>query len=306
MNDTIISGVTASVLDGGEVSAAVFAAAAEHTNSSVKPRDELKAGVVCASDSAKPAVEICDVSFSYGDRRVLNNLSLRLPCGLLTGIVGPNGCGKSTLLRLVDGVLTPQAGKVLVEGDDVHELSAHERACRIALLPQIHRTPSMTVEALVSCGRYAHMGPFGSLGVHDREVVHEAMCAAHVDQLAHKPARTLSGGERQRAFIAMVLAQQAHMVLLDEPTTYLDPRAALDVMRLVRSLVHEQGMTGAVVIHDLPLALRFCDRLAVMDAGRIVAFGAPEDILAKDVLQRVFGVSIACANAAGEKIYTCY
>ena len=263
--------------------------------------------VMGAADAARvdAAVELRDVRFAYGEHVVLAGLSLALPAGCLTGIVGPNGCGKSTLLRVIDGVLEPAAGEVLVEGDALDSLSARERAERIALLPQIHRTPSMTVEALVSCGRYAHMGLFGGLTELDRQIVAESMRVAGVEHLAHKDARALSGGERQRAFIAMVLAQRARTVLLDEPTTYLDPRAALDVMGLARGLVHEQGMTGAVVIHDLPLALRFCDRIAVMDGGRIVAVGTPAEILDQGVLEQVFGVMIARMELNGEVVYSC-
>lgn len=263
--------------------------------------------VMGAADAARvdAAVELRDVRFAYGEHAVLDGLSLALPAGCLTGIVGPNGCGKSTLLRVIDGVLEPAAGEALVEGDALDSLSARERAERIALLPQIHRTPSMTVEALVSCGRYAHMGLFGGLTEQDRQIVADSMRVAGVEHLAHKAARTLSGGERQRAFIAMVLAQRARTVLLDEPTTYLDPRAALDVMRQARGLVHEQGMTGAVVIHDLPLALRFCDRIAVMDSGRIVAVGTPAEILDQGVLEQVFGVMIARMELNGEVVYSC-
>lgn len=263
--------------------------------------------VMGAADAARvdAAVELRDVRFAYGEHAVLDGLSLALPAGCLTGIVGPNGCGKSTLLRVIDGVLEPAAGEALVEGDALDSLSARERAERIALLPQIHRTPSMTVEALVSCGRYAHMGLFGGLTDQDRLIVAESMRVAGVEHLAHKAARALSGGERQRAFIAMVLAQRARTVLLDEPTTYLDPRAALDVIGLARGLVHEQGMTGAVVIHDLPLALRFCDRIAVMDGGRIVAVGTPAEILDQGVLEQVFGVMIARMELNGEVVYSC-
>lgn len=263
--------------------------------------------VMGAADAARvdAAVELRDVRFAYGEHVVLAGLSLALPAGCLTGIVGPNGCGKSTLLRVIDGVLEPAAGEALVEGDALDSLSARERAERIALLPQIHRTPSMTVEALVSCGRYAHMGLFGGLTEQDRLIVAESMRVAGVEHLAHKAARTLSGGERQRAFIAMVLAQRARTVLLDEPTTYLDPRAALDVMGLARGLVHAQGMTGAVVIHDLPLALRFCDRIAVMDGGRIVAVGTPAKILDQGVFEQVFGVTIARMELNGEVVYSC-
>ena len=263
--------------------------------------------VMGAADAARvdAAVELRGVRFAYGEHAVLDGLSLALPAGCLTGIVGPNGCGKSTLLRVIDGLLEPAAGEALVEGDALDGLSARERAERIALLPQIHRTPSMTVEALVSCGRYAHMGLFGGLTEQDRQIVAESMRVAGVEHLAHKAARTLSGGERQRAFIAMVLAQRARTVLLDEPTTYLDPRAALDVMGLARGLVHEQGMTGAVVIHDLPLALRVCDRIAVMDGGRIVAVGTPAEILDQGVLEQVFGVTIARMELNGEVVYSC-
>ena len=263
--------------------------------------------VMGAADAARvdAAVELRGVRFAYGEHAVLDGLSLALPAGCLTGIVGPNGCGKSTLLRVIDGVLGAAAGEVLVEGDALGSLPARERAERIALLPQIHRTPSMTVEALVSCGRYAHMGLFGGLTDQDRLIVAESMRVAGVEHLAHKAARALSGGERQRAFIAMVLAQRARTVLLDEPTTYLDPRAALDVMGLARGLVHEQGMTGAVVIHDLPLALRFCDRIAVMDSGRIVAVGTPAEILDQGVLEQVFGVMIARMELNGEVVYVC-
>lgn len=263
--------------------------------------------VMGTADAARvdAAVELRGVRFAYGEHAVLDGLSLALPAGCLTGIVGPNGCGKSTLLRVIDGVLEPAAGEALVEGDALDSLSARERAERIALLPQIHRTPSMTVEALVSCGRYAHMGLFGGLTEQDRQIVAESMRVAGVEHLAHKAARTLSGGERQRAFIAMVLAQRARTVLLDEPTTYLDPRAALDVMGLARGLVHEQGMTGAVVIHDLPLALRFCDRIAVMDGGCIVAVGTPAEILDQGVLEQVFGVMIAWMELNGEVVYVC-
>lgn len=263
------------------------------------------AGVAADAARVDAAVELRGVRFAYGEHAVLDGLSLALPAGCLTGIVGPNGCGKSTLLRVIDGVLGAAAGEVLVEGDALGDLSARERAERIALLPQIHRTPSMTVEALVSCGRYAHMGLFGGLTDQDRLIVAESMRVAGVEHLARKAARTLSGGERQRAFIAMVLAQRARTVLLDEPTTYLDPRAALDVMRLARGLVYERGMTGVVVIHDLPLALRFCDRIAVMDGGRIVAVGTPAEILDQGVLEQVFGVMIARMELNGEVVYGC-
>lgn len=263
-------------------------------------------GPAAVPKPGRPALELRDVTFSYGERAVLDGLSLEVPAGSLTGIVGPNGCGKSTLLKLVDGLLAPAAGEVLVAGDPVAGLAAHERARRVAMLPQVHRTPSMTVEALVMCGRYAHMGTFGRADDRDRAAVARAMRATGVEGLAHKPARALSGGERQRAFIAMALAQEADTLLLDEPTTYLDPRAALDVMDLAAELVRGQGKTVAVVIHDLSLALRFCDRIAVIEDGRVAAVGSPAEILVQGVLERVFGISVAVTQTSAGPVYTCY
>ncbi len=251
-------------------------------------------------------IELCDVSFAYGTRPVIGNLSLAIPAGKITGIVGPNGCGKSTLLKLIDGLLAPASGEVLVEGEPVASLSARERARRVALLPQVHRTPSMTVEALVMCGRYAHMGAFGRPSANDRAIVAEAMHTAGIEHMAARPARALSGGERQSAFIAMSLAQQAHALLLDEPTTYLDVRAAHDTMALLRRLNEERGLTAVMVLHDLDLALRTCDRIAIMDAGRVRTVDTPAGVLATGELERVFGVRIMQVETPNGPAYTCF
>lgn len=254
-------------------------------------------------------IELRDVSFSYaeqGGKPLIQGLSFSIPSGKVVGIVGPNGCGKSTMLKLADGLLTPQVGEVLVEDVPVTRLSARERARRMALLPQVHRTPSMTVEALVMCGRYAHMGAFGRATTKDHAIVAEAMREVGIEHMATRPARALSGGERQSAFIAMALAQQANTLLLDEPTTYLDVRAAHDVMTLVKRLNAERGLTVVMVLHDLDLALRTCDVLAVMDEGRIVSEGSPRAVLAAGVLERVFSVRIIQAETPTGSAYVCY
>ena len=256
-----------------------------------------------------PALELRDISFSYaerGERPLIRDLSLSIPRGRVIGIVGPNGCGKSTLLKIIDGLLTPSAGEALVGGDPVAQLSARERARRVALLPQVHRTPSMSVEALVMCGRYAHMGAFGRAGAEDRAIVAEAMRATGIEDMAARSARALSGGERQSAFIAMALAQQADALLLDEPTTYLDVRAAHETMALVRRLNAERGLTVAMVLHDLDLALRSCDSIAVMDEGRIAAEGSPAEILATGELERVFGVRLMQVETPAGPAFSCY
>ncbi len=242
---------------------------------------------------AVPALEFRDLSFSYTGAPLIQGLSLVIPAGGVFGIVGPNGCGKSTLLKIADGLLAPASGEVLVEGNSVAELSAGERARRVALLPQVHRTPSMSVESLVMCGRYAHMGAFGRPSAEDRAIVADALRSVHLEHMAARSARALSGGERQRAFIAMALAQRARTLLLDEPTTYLDVRAAHDAMALVKSLAAERGLTVVMVLHDLDLALRTCDRMAVMSAGRIANVGTPTELLECGALERAFDIRIA-------------
>ena len=263
-----------------------------------------------------------------GGNPVIDHLTWDVATGCVTGLVGLNGCGKSTLLRLADGLVAPTAGEVLVRppGAAPHvpapasgvgavmgvaeaaarapvpavpaelvplaSMSSAQRARSVALLMQIHRTPSMTVEDLVMCGRYTHMGAFGRASAQDRRIVADALQEVGVADLAHKPARNLSGGQRQRAFIAMALAQQAQLLLLDEPVTFLDPRAARDVMALVRRLVDERCLTVLAVLHDVDLALRTCDDVAVMQSGRIVDFGPVPEVLARGALERVLDVRI--------------
>lgn len=264
--------------------------------------------------AAAPALEFRGVSFSYGApvgvelerRAVIDGFSLSIPAGGITGIVGPNGCGKSTLLKLADGLLRPQVGRVLVSGRDVAAMSSCERARAIALLPQVHRTPSMTVRDLVMCGRYARMGVFGRAGAADTAAVDEALRALDLVDLARKPARSLSGGERQRAFLAMVLAQGADTLLLDEPTTYLDVAAAHETMALARRLNRERGITAVVVIHDIDLALRSCDHIVVMGSGSVRAEGAPRDPEVLAAIGEAFGASVLPVDTALGRAYAVF
>ena len=257
------------------------------------------------SDGA-PALEFCGVACSYGSQPIFDGLDLAVPGGEVLGILGPNGCGKSTLLGLADGLKAPARGRVLVGGATVAELSPRERARRVALLPQVHRTPSMRVRDLVACGRYAHMGPFGQLGPKDERAIDEAISLMGLGALAHRNARRLSGGERQRAFIAMALAQEAGVLLLDEPTTYLDVSAAHELMALVRHLVAERGTTVVAVLHDVDLALRFCDEVAVLGRERptrLLAQGSPRQIVAGPALPAALGVEAVPCQKDGACAY---
>ncbi len=247
-----------------------------------------------------------DISFGYGERKLFEGFSLAIPEGGITAVLGPNGCGKSTLLALTEGMLKPACGAVLLSGTDTLSLSAKERAGLLAMLPQVHRTPSMKVRDLVACGRYTHMGPFGQLEKADWDKVDEAISLMGLEGLRDRNARKLSGGERQRAFLAMTVAQGARTLLLDEPTTYLDVRAALDLMQLVRRLADEQGTTIVCVTHDVDLALRFSDGICVLGSARptqLLAEGTPEEIAGSSVLAASLGISAVRFAHAGEQAY---
>jgi iron complex transport system ATP-binding protein len=247
-----------------------------------------------------------DISFGYGERKLFEGFSLAIPEGGITAVLGPNGCGKSTLLSLAEGMLKPACGAVLLSGTDTLSLSAKERARLLAMLPQVHRTPSMKVRDLVACGRYVHMGPFGQLEKADWDKVDEAISLMGLEGLRDRNARKLSGGERQRVFLAMTVAQGARTLLLDEPTTYLDVRAALDLMQLVRRLADEQGTTIVCVTHDVDLALRFSDGICVLGSARptqLLAEGTPEEIAGSSVLAASLGISAVRFAHAGEQAY---
>ena len=254
-----------------------------------------------ADDARAAAIEVRDVSFSYGKEPFIEGLSAAFPHGAVTSVVGPNGCGKSTMIKLIDGLLRPQTGEVRIDGAATLSLKAKERARRVAVLAQASRPPAMTVEALVACGRYPYQARQGRLSREDREQVERALELASVARFRDCELRRLSGGERQRAFIAMTLAQDTDLIVLDEPTTYLDIRACHETMELVRRLNVEAGKTVVMVIHDLDLALRYSDRLLVMERGRASAAGTVEEVLETGAIERAFGVSIR-SHAAAEGI----
>lgn len=239
------------------------------------------------------AIRYENVSFSYKPGvPFMENLRAAIPAGAVTSIVGPNGCGKSTLVKLASGLLRPAAGRVEVAGRDTGALAPRERARLMAVLAQTSRTPPMTVEALVSCGRHPHMGWGGRMGADDRAAVEAAMERAGVAHFRNLDLCQLSGGERQRVHVARTLAQGADLIVLDEPTTYLDISACHDLMALVRDLNRREGKTVAMVIHDLDLALRYSDYLVVMQRGRVAAQGPTEAVLASGAVGDAFSMDI--------------
>lgn len=231
------------------------------------------------------------LGLGYGDRSVLDDLDVDIPDGRFTAIIGPNACGKSTLLKGMARILAPTAGTVVLDGASIHGLGTKEVARRVGLLPQTASAPeAITVRDLVGRGRYPHQKLLRQWGVADTAAVETAMQRANVADLAERTVDALSGGQRQRVWLALVLAQQTPILLLDEPTTFLDLAHQLDVLDLCSDL-REDGHTVVAVLHDLNQACRYADHLVCMSAGSVVAEGSPEQVLTATLVQDVWGVA---------------
>jgi iron complex transport system ATP-binding protein len=229
------------------------------------------------------------LSLAYDDRVVVRDLDLQLTDGSFTAIVGPNGCGKSTLLRALGRLLRPAAGQVLLDGRAIAHTPTREVARVLGLLPQTPVAPEgLTVGDLVARGRHPHQSWLRQWSRDDEAAVAEALTWTDMADLADRPVDELSGGQRQRAWISMALAQGTDLLLLDEPTTYLDLSHQIDVLELVARLHAERGRTVVVVLHDLNLAARYAQRLVAMDDGALVASGTPEEVLTEQLLADVF------------------
>jgi iron complex transport system ATP-binding protein len=231
------------------------------------------------------------LAVAYDDRVVVDGLDLRVPAGRITAIVGANGCGKSTLLRALARLVAPRGGAVLLDGRAIGELPSKAVARRLGLLPQSPSAPEgLTVEELVARGRYPHQGLFRQWSADDEAAVTEALAATGTTDLRARPLDELSGGQRQRAWIAMALAQRTEVLLLDEPTTYLDLAHQVDVLDLLDGLVADRGRTVVMVLHDLNQACRYADVLVALRDGRVHAAGAPGDVVDAAFVREVFGL----------------
>ncbi|MEW2580640.1 ABC transporter ATP-binding protein [Streptomyces syringium] len=231
------------------------------------------------------------LKLGYGANIIVDGVNLTLPGGAVTAVVGPNACGKSTLLRGMARLLAPTAGTVTLDGSDIHRMPARTLARRMGLLPQQAIAPEgVTVEALVRLGRYPHQRMLTPWSKADQAAVEEALERTGTTVLRDRSVDELSGGQRQRAWIALALAQDTPLLLLDEPTTFLDLRHQLDVLDLVEELNTEAGRTVVMVLHDLGQAARYADHLVVMCDGRPAAAGPPAEVLTAELVEEVFQV----------------
>jgi iron complex transport system ATP-binding protein len=228
-------------------------------------------------------------SFGYGDRTVVHGLDLDVPDGQFTVLIGPNACGKSTLLRGMARLLRPTAGAVLLDGRAIHAQPTRTVAQRLGLLPQGPTTPEgITVLDLVARGRQPHQHWWTPWSDDDARAVQSAVEQAGIEELVDAEVESLSGGQRQRAWIAMALAQQTDLLLLDEPTTYLDITHQVEVLDLVTDLVRSGGRTVVAVLHDLNQAARYADHVVAMRDGKVVAEGTPREVVDADTVHEVF------------------
>ena len=236
-------------------------------------------------------LEAQGVELAYDAKVIASDLTLAIPDGKVSVLIGPNGCGKSTALRALSRLLAPKAGTVVLDGKSIHESSTKEVARSLAILPQVLLTPeSISVEDLVWFGRHPHRSSLRMQSSTDRDAVEWAMRVTGVDVLRDQHVDQLSGGQRQRVWIALCLAQGTDLLLLDEPTTYLDVAYQLEVLDLLSDLNRDEGKTVAMVLHDFNMAAEYADHVFVMNSGTLVTEGSPREVFTQHLIQEVFGV----------------
>ena len=247
-------------------------------------------------------MELRDLCAGYGGEDKLRHVSLRFQAGCLTGLIGPNGSGKSTLIKTCAGQLRPSHGQVLLQGRSIAGMKPRALARRLAYMPQLRSTPAITVRQLAAHGRYPHLGFGRALSHADWDKVDWAMERAGVTAYALRPVSSLSGGERQRAYLAMLLAQDTPLILLDEPTAFLDIRYQFSLMSLLQQLA-EDGKAVVVALHELGLALSYCQRLLLLENGLPLAWGPPDQVYQSGHIQEAFGVNVIQA-APGQYLFS--
>ncbi|MEM5767820.1 MAG: ABC transporter ATP-binding protein [Bacillota bacterium] len=238
-----------------------------------------------------PLLEAKDLSLGFGGKPVAEHVNLCVRPGEILTILGPNGSGKSTVLKALSRNLKPLGGVVYLAGRDLRKTDGRDIARQMAVLPQSPRAPGdITVQELVTCGRYPHQNWWRGSAPEDRKMVSWALQQTGLAEYAERPLTSLSGGERQRAWIALALAQNPHILLLDEPTTHLDISHQLEVLELLAEMNRRHGLTVVMVLHEVGQAAKYADRIVLLQQGRIVAAGPPREVISEETLRTVFGV----------------
>lgn len=232
-----------------------------------------------------------NLNISYGNVDIVKDLNLNIPKGKITTIIGANGCGKSTILKTIGRVITPKSGNIYINGKDIYKENPREIAKNMAILPQSPQAPSgLTVEELIAYGRFPHQKGFGKANDKDKDIVNWALEITGIEEFKDRNIDDLSGGQRQRAWIAMALAQETDILLLDEPTTYLDLAHQLEILKLLEDLNKNQGRTIVMVIHEINNAARFADHMIGIKKGRVVCEGSADEVMTKENLKEIFNI----------------
>jgi iron complex transport system ATP-binding protein len=237
----------------------------------------------------KPILEIENLSCGYNKEQIINNLSFSIEKGSFSGIIGPNGAGKTTLFKAITGILPPKQGKILYENQNINQMPPKKFAQKVSVIPQITEVPfAFSVEEFVSMGRFPHVGRFEFLKKTDYLIIEEALTLTDLTALRKRSISELSGGERQRAIIAQSFAQQPNLLLLDEPTSHLDITHQIQILDLIKNLNKTKNLTVIIILHDLNLASIYCDKIILIDKGKIFKKGTPQDVLTYQNIEEVY------------------
>lgn len=267
-----------------------------------KMRQNLRKTVKIDGEKVTPAMKVKNVHFSYGKNKILNGVSFQIEEGKVTTIMGANGCGKSTLFSLMTKNLYPAKGNIFLKGKNILNLNLKEFARKVAIVQQYNTaSDDITVESLISFGRTPYKKMMQANSREDEEKIQWAMEVTGLTEYRNREVSRLSGGQRQRVWIAMALAQGTKTLFLDEPTTYLDIRYQIEILKLVKKLNQEYGITIVMVLHDINQAITYSDRIIGLKDGQVLVEGAPEDVITEESIRELYGINLGVTSIDGRK-----
>ena len=267
-----------------------------------KMRQNLRKNIKIDGEKVTPAMKVKNVHFSYGKNKILNGVSFQIEEGKVTTIMGANGCGKSTLFSLMTRNLYPAKGNIFLKGKNILNLNLKEFARKVAIVQQYNTaSDDITVESLISFGRTPYKKMMQANSREDEEKIQWAMEVTGLTEYRNREVSRLSGGQRQRVWIAMALAQGTKTLFLDEPTTYLDIRYQIEILKLVKKLNQEYGITIVMVLHDINQAITYSDRIIGLKDGQVLVEGAPEDVITEESIRELYGINLGVTSIDGRK-----